>query len=93
MEIKSSPVPGKPIQATVYYGGRRRWFSQKSAARAEAKEMLRRRCKRDGLCDRAEIDHGEWMTFPCEYHGEKHAQYVTRISRMLCHRWKSTQQP
>jgi hypothetical protein len=50
-------------KATVYWGGGRRWFSKRQAARAEAKKLIRSKC----ICSGYESDTG-YPGEVCKYH-------------------------
>lgn len=68
-----------PETATVYRGGGRRWFTKRAAARAIARDMIRKRC---------ECEAGDHITpdVACHYHVDQefYAALVNRVaSRIL----------
>lgn len=67
--------------ATVYRGGRRRWFSPKTAAKAEAAAHYRRRhpCE----CEAGDDDPMGYPGYACDNHGEHRAKFVRRVARLL----------
>jgi hypothetical protein len=76
-------------QATVYRGGGRRWFSKKSACRAEAKAKIKSRC------DCEQIDHGSMgvESVACSYHADmdRFQKIVRRLSNIYLHAMKGQQ--
>jgi len=69
--------------ATVYRGGRRRWFSLKAACNAEAAALHRQHYK--NLC---ECSKGDWETpgETCHYHeSDFYHRWISRVSRVLAH--------
>lgn len=83
-------VPGSVAveQATVYRGGRRRWFSLRAACRAEAQMVvtnhLRARLPDECTC-REEVDHAIGYTPPeCPVHaGARRWRLVDRVARLI----------
>lgn len=91
--VSTAPFPRAPgtiavEQATVYRGGRRRWFSLRAACRAEAKELvtahLRERHLDDCTC-REEPDYETGYTpAECPVHaGAWRFRLVDRVARLL----------
>lgn len=68
--------------ATVYRGGRRRYFSKLAAARGEAKELIRARC---------DCEEGDHITpgVPCRYHRDMdhYTAVRDRLARLILRRW------
>lgn len=67
-------------QATVYFGGNRRWFTLMGACRAEARLKIKARC------DCETIDHGnmgmEHLT--CSYHHQdRYGKIVRRLAQKI----------
>lgn len=69
--------------ATVYRGGRRRWFSLEAACNAEAWVIMRAKDKPRCECDRPEYGGG-FLTYPgytCDLH--KDGSYQKRHRRLV----------
>jgi hypothetical protein len=67
--------------ATVYRGGGRRWFTLKSACKAEARNRIKALCE----CDKGEIDYSPYGTPPyyCRYHqDERYPKILRRLTRL-----------
>jgi hypothetical protein len=62
--------------ATVFHGGGRRWLSRRSAERAEAKAIVRRRC---------ECDRGDTVTpgYACVYHSMEPQKFDRMIHLLV----------
>lgn len=69
--------------ATVFRGGRRRYFTLKAAVRAEAKAKIKMHCFCD-YCDHPEMPGAGREDLPCKYHdGSPYAMKVLRrLSRI-----------
>lgn len=69
--------------ATVYRGGGRRWFTKKSACRAEARARLKQDCACD-YCDHPEMPGAGREDLPCQYHdgSERAAKILRRLARV-----------
>lgn len=73
--------------ATVYRGGGRRWFSKKTAIKAEAAKIFRDRVK--PLCDCDSPEYGDFgsCTYPgniCQYHdGTYRERFTRRVARLI----------
>lgn len=67
--------------ATVYRGGRRRWFSLDAAIKAEAQMLHRQRFK-----PRCECEDGDehMLGETCQYHEyEFYRKFVRRVTRLI----------
>lgn len=79
--------PLKVEKATVYWGGGRRWFTKRQAARAEAKAFIRSKCD----CSPYEHDTG-FEGEACKYHSMDAAKWSKirhRLANRILLRWKN----
>ncbi len=71
-------------QATVYRGGRRRWFSLKAAIRAEAKAIHRARFHKDCECSDAEPGPYGAPGETCMFHEPSYFdRFTRRVGRLI----------
>ncbi len=71
-------------QATVYRGGRRRWFSMKAAIRAEAKAIHRERFRKDCYCCDSEPGPYGAPGETCHLHEPSYFdRFTRRVGRLI----------
>jgi hypothetical protein len=75
----------------VYWGGGRRWFSIKQAAKAEAKYLIREKC--DCYNDVYQCSDGAMGGSPCRYHQMSSQRWKflrDRLAKRILYYWRKS---